>query len=63
MQLELMATVTFSKDLSCTSMVPRVQIVLQNIGITTSEDHPMHLHKYQFAVVGMGFGNSNSAID
>ena len=34
-----------------------VQIVLQDTSIVTVEDHPMHLHGYQFYVVGSGFGN------
>lgn len=41
----------------------KVQIVLQDTSIVTTEDHPMHLHGYQFAVVGMGFGNFNPTID
>lgn len=40
-----------------------VQIVLQDTSIVTTEDHPMHLHGYQFSVVGMGFGNFNAARD
>ncbi|KAL1202049.1 Laccase-3 [Cardamine amara subsp. amara] len=34
-----------------------VQIVLQDTSIVTPENHPMHLHGYQFYVVGSGFGN------
>ncbi|KMT05369.1 hypothetical protein BVRB_7g175010 [Beta vulgaris subsp. vulgaris] len=34
-----------------------VQIVLQDTNISTIEDHPMHLHGYQFFVVGSGKGN------
>ncbi|KAI4368922.1 hypothetical protein MLD38_017424 [Melastoma candidum] len=41
----------------------RVQIVLQDTSIVTTEDHPMHLHGYNFAVVGMGFGNFNAQRD
>ncbi|KAL7173087.1 hypothetical protein ACSBR2_032537 [Camellia fascicularis] len=35
----------------------RVQIVLQDTAIVTTEDHPIHLHGYHFYVVGQGFGN------
>ncbi|KAI4315951.1 hypothetical protein L6164_023974 [Bauhinia variegata] len=41
----------------------RVQIVLQDTSIVTTEDHPMHLHGYHFFVVGSGFGNFNPATD
>ncbi|KAJ0020443.1 hypothetical protein Pint_32452 [Pistacia integerrima] len=37
----------------------RVQIVLQDTSIVTVEDHPMHLHGYEFYVIGAGFGNFN----
>lgn len=40
-----------------------VQIVLQDTSIVTIEDHPMHLHGYQFYVVGSGFGNFNPQTD
>lgn len=41
----------------------RVQIVLQDTSIVTTEDHPMHLHGFHFFVVGAGFGNFNPARD
>lgn len=41
----------------------RVQIVMQDTSIVTTEDHPMHLHGYQFYVVGSGFGNFNPSQD
>lgn len=41
----------------------RVQIVLQDTSIVTTEDHPMHLHGYHFYVVGSGFGNFNPTKD
>jgi laccase len=34
-----------------------VEIVLQNTGILTPESHPMHLHGFNFYVLGYGFGN------
>ncbi|CAE6231300.1 unnamed protein product [Arabidopsis arenosa] len=34
-----------------------VEIVLQNTGIITTENHPMHLHGFNFYVLGYGFGN------
>ncbi|GLJ29352.1 hypothetical protein SUGI_0578880 [Cryptomeria japonica] len=40
-----------------------VQIVLQNTGILTIQNHPIHLHGHDFYVVGQGFGNYNSQTD
>ncbi|KAM7496401.1 hypothetical protein LguiA_020815 [Lonicera macranthoides] len=40
-----------------------VQIVLQDTGIVTTEDHPIHLHGYHFYIVGQGFGNFNPQSD
>lgn len=40
-----------------------VQIVLQDTGIFSTEDHPIHLHGYHFFVVGQGFGNFNPTTD
>jgi laccase len=40
-----------------------VQIVLQNTNIVSVENHPMHLHGYNFYVVGTGFGNFNPRTD
>ncbi|CAL1368683.1 unnamed protein product [Linum trigynum] len=40
-----------------------VQIVLQDTSIVTTEEHPMHIHGYNFYVVGMGTGNFNPAKD
>ncbi|GLJ32504.1 hypothetical protein SUGI_0654060 [Cryptomeria japonica] len=37
----------------------KVQIVFQNTGILTVENHPLHLHGHDFYVVGQGFGNYN----
>lgn len=37
----------------------RVQLVLQDTGTITTENHPMHLHGYNFYVVGYGKGNFN----
>ncbi len=41
----------------------RVQIVFQDTNIVTTEDHPIHLHGYQFYVIGSGFGNFNPSTD
>ncbi|KAL1332463.1 hypothetical protein HN51_061268 [Arachis hypogaea] len=41
----------------------RVQIVLQDTSIVTTEEHPMHIHGFHFFVVGSGFGNFNPATD
>nr|POF10274.1 laccase-17 [Quercus suber] len=34
-----------------------VEVVLQDTGILGAESHPLHLHGYNFFVVGQGFGN------
>ncbi|CAH8384820.1 unnamed protein product [Eruca vesicaria subsp. sativa] len=41
----------------------RVQIVLQDTGIVTPENHPIHLHGYDFYIVAEGFGNFNPKKD
>ncbi|KAK2982751.1 hypothetical protein RJ640_025167, partial [Escallonia rubra] len=41
----------------------KVQIVLQDTAIISTEDHPIHLHGYHFYVVGQGFGNFNPGRD
>ena len=38
-----------------------VQLVLQDTGTVTTENHPMHLHGYSFYVIGFGQGNFNPA--
>ncbi|XP_052170838.1 laccase-6 isoform X2 [Diospyros lotus] len=35
----------------------RVQLIFQDTGTVTTENHPMHLHGYSFYVVGYGIGN------
>ena len=40
-----------------------VQIVFQATNIFLAENHPMHLHGYNFYVVGQGFGNYNPKTD
>lgn len=40
-----------------------VEIVLQGTSILGAENHPIHLHGYNFYVVGSGFGNFNSTTD
>ncbi|XP_021893076.1 laccase-6 [Carica papaya] len=37
----------------------RVQLILQDTGTVTTENHPIHLHGYSFYVVGYGTGNYN----
>lgn len=36
-----------------------VEFVLQDTSIISAESHPLHLHGYDFYVVGQGFGNFN----
>ncbi|KAI3443073.1 Protein DETOXIFICATION (Multidrug and toxic compound extrusion protein) [Psidium guajava] len=40
-----------------------VEIVLQDTAIIGVENHPIHLHGFNFHVVGQGFGNFNPARD
>ncbi|XP_078160284.1 laccase-3-like [Carex rostrata] len=40
-----------------------VQIVFQGTNIISGEEHPMHLHGYQFYVLATGFGNFNPDVD
>ncbi|XP_072985997.1 laccase-3-like [Typha latifolia] len=40
-----------------------VQVVLQGTNILAGEEHPMHIHGYQFYVLGTGFGNYNPIRD
>lgn len=37
----------------------RVQIILQNTGTVSTDNHPIHFHGYSFYVVGYGSGNYN----
>lgn len=40
-----------------------VQLVLQDTGIISPENHPVHLHGFNFFEVGRGVGNYNSKTD
>ncbi|XP_009787551.1 laccase-4 [Nicotiana tabacum] len=40
-----------------------VQLVLQDTGIIAPENHPIHLHGFNFFLVGKGLGNFNSKTD
>ncbi|OMO97394.1 Multicopper oxidase, type 1 [Corchorus olitorius] len=40
-----------------------VELVFQNTAIIGIENHPMHLHGYNFHVLAQGFGNYNPAVD
>ncbi|KAA8519002.1 hypothetical protein F0562_016224 [Nyssa sinensis] len=40
-----------------------VQLVLQDTGIIAPENHPVHLHGFNFFAVGKGLGNFNSKTD
>ncbi|KAI3801500.1 hypothetical protein L1987_29606 [Smallanthus sonchifolius] len=40
-----------------------VELVLQGTSILGAENHPFHLHGYNFYVVGQGSGNFNSTTD
>ncbi|KAL2488647.1 Laccase-4 [Forsythia ovata] len=41
----------------------RVQVVLQDTGMMALENHPIHLHGFNFFVVGRGLGNFNPEED
>ncbi|KAE8689626.1 Laccase-5 [Hibiscus syriacus] len=41
----------------------RVQIVIQDTSIVTPENHPIHLHGYDFYIIAEGFGNFNPQRD
>ncbi|KAL8504837.1 hypothetical protein ACS0TY_016140 [Phlomoides rotata] len=40
-----------------------VQVVLQDTGIIAPENHPIHLHGFNFFIIGRGLGNFNSKLD
>ncbi|KAF2303177.1 hypothetical protein GH714_014376 [Hevea brasiliensis] len=40
-----------------------VELVMQDTSIISAESHPLHLHGFNFFVVGQGFGNFNSSKD
>jgi len=40
-----------------------VQVVLQDTGIIAPENHPVHLHGFNFFVAGRGVGNYNPNTD
>ncbi|KAL0919559.1 hypothetical protein M5K25_011659 [Dendrobium thyrsiflorum] len=40
-----------------------VEVVLQGTSIVTAENHPIHLHGYDFYILAEGFGNFNRATD
>ena len=40
-----------------------VQVILQGTNIVAGESHPIHLHGYDFYIVGAGFGNYNARRD
>jgi len=40
-----------------------VEIVLQNTAIITTENHPIHIHGFNFHVLAQGFGNYNATRD
>ncbi|KAM7496390.1 hypothetical protein LguiA_020804 [Lonicera macranthoides] len=44
-----------------TDFLPVPPIKFDNMGNT--EDHPIHLHVYQFYIIGQGFGNFNPQSD
>ncbi|KAJ0984121.1 hypothetical protein J5N97_002477 [Dioscorea zingiberensis] len=39
-----------------------VEVVLQNTALVALENHPLHLHGFNFFVLAQGFGNYNAAV-
>ena len=40
-----------------------VQLILQDTSIFSTDSHPVHLHGFNFFVVGQGVGNYNESTD
>ncbi|CDY11215.1 BnaA03g00510D [Brassica napus] len=47
----------FSTSIKTLKFNSTVEIIVQNTGIISPESHPMHLHGFNFYVLGYGFGN------
>lgn len=41
----------------------KVEVVLQGTGVFVADNHPVHLHGYDFSIVAEGFGNFNRKRD
>ncbi|XP_057851524.2 laccase-12 [Cryptomeria japonica] len=54
---------TFGTKIKVFNYNDTVQVVYQGTNIFQADDHPMHLHGYDFFVVGQGFGNYNDQTD
>ncbi|XP_059068985.1 laccase-14-like [Cryptomeria japonica] len=54
---------TFGTKVKVFNYNDTVQVVYQGTNIFQADDHPMHLHGYDFFVVGQGFGNYNDQTD
>ncbi|CAN1156682.1 LAC10 [Linum perenne] len=39
----------------------KVEVILQDTSILGAEIHPLHLHEFNFFVIGQGFGNYDSS--
>ncbi|KAF8364744.1 hypothetical protein HHK36_033281 [Tetracentron sinense] len=57
-------TPTFGTKVIVVEYNSSVEIVIQGTNLlSTAENHPMHLHGYNFYLVGSGFGNFNNVTD
>ncbi|GLJ52123.1 hypothetical protein SUGI_1108630 [Cryptomeria japonica] len=56
-------TPTFGTKVSVFNYNDTVEVVFQGTNIFVADNHPMHLHGYDFYVVGEGFGNYNAQTD
>ncbi|CAA3002678.1 laccase-17 isoform X1 [Olea europaea subsp. europaea] len=55
--------VTSSTKLAVLPFNTKVELVMQDTSIIGAESHPLHLHGFNFFVVGQGFGNYNPNTD
>ncbi|XP_022852902.1 laccase-17-like [Olea europaea var. sylvestris] len=55
--------VTSGTKLAVLPFNTKVELVMQDTSIIGAENHPLHLHGFNFFVVGQGFGNYNPNTD
>ncbi|KAF8364743.1 hypothetical protein HHK36_033280 [Tetracentron sinense] len=58
-----LSTPTFGTKVIVVEYNSSVEIVIQGTNLNSGENHPMHLHGYNFYLVGTGFGNFNNVTD
>ncbi|KAG8374376.1 hypothetical protein BUALT_Bualt11G0125500 [Buddleja alternifolia] len=60
---QTLLTTTISTKVKKVKFNSTVEIVMQNTALLAIENHPIHLHGFNFFVVAQGFGNYNPATD